>query len=399
MSEKKTDKKSLELFIKHLKKKNFKLSEVKSFLHNHVLDLNECDKSGYNALHYAIKSERPEIVKVMLSIGNEEETLSIRADPNKETKDKNNNIYTSPLLLSLLYTNEENESMQIIRHLCNAGANINYKDENGSTLFLHSCEKGRTDVIKFLINKIIKDKEENNENYNENEIKDVKTLINSYSKDGGGLHFAIIGQQDDVIELLLENNIDLNINNSKGDTALLYALKEKQMNIFKRIYDYLINNKEITNEEKKKILNHQNNEGNTILHELAYCKSTILTNMVLKLPKEICINPELKNKEGFDYNEVAKNVVEMEKERKMQEEKLKEEKKKLKEELRQKKYDEEKKIREQKRKYEEAMKRQEEFGKKLIEHRGLIFTAILLIFMGLMYLLIKYASVKREKII
>ena len=45
------------------------------------------------------------------------------------------------------------------------------------------------------------------------------------------------------------------------------------------------------------------------------------------------------------------------------------------------------------------MKRQEEFGKKLIEHRGLIFMAILIIFMGLMYLLIKYASTKREKII
>ena len=393
---KEPDKKSLELFIKHLKKKNIKLSEVKSFLHNHVLDLNECDKSGYNALHYAIKSERPEIVKLMLSIGTDEETLSIRADPNKETKDKNSNIYTSPLLLSLLYTNEENESMQIIRHLCNAGANINYKDENGSTLFLHSCEKGRTDVIKFLINKIIKDKEEGNDN---NEIKDMKMLINSFSKDGGGLHFAIIGQQDEVIELLLENNIDLNIQNSYGDTALLYALKEKQMNIFKRIYDYLIDNKEITNEEKKNILNHQNNEGNTILHELSYCKSSILTNMVLKLPKEICINKDLKNKEGFNYNEVAKNVIELENNRKKQEERLKEERRKLKEELRQKKYDEEKKILDEKRKYEEAMKRQEEFGKKLIEHRGIIFMMILLIFMGLMYLLIKYASVKREKII
>jgi len=393
---KEPDKKSLELFIKHLKKKNIKLSEVKSFLHNHVLDLNECDKSGYNALHYAIKSERPEIVKLMLSIGTDEETLSIRADPNKETKDKNSNIYTSPLLLSLLYTNEENESMQIIRHLCNAGANINYKDENGSTLFLHSCEKGRTDVIKFLINKIIKDKEEGNDN---NEIKDMKMLINSFSKDGGGLHFAIIGQQDEVIELLLENNIDLNIQNSYGDTALLYALKEKQMNIFKRIYDYLIDNKEITNEEKKNILNHQNNEGNTILHELSYCKSSILTNMVLKLPQEICINKDLKNKEGFDYNEVAKNVIELENNRKKQEERLKEERRKLKEELRQKKYDEEKKILDEKRKYEEAMKRQEEFGKKLIEHRGIIFMMILLIFMGLMYLLIKYASVKREKII
>ena len=394
MSEK-GDKKSLELFIKQLKKKNFKISEVKSFLKNHVLDLNEYDKNGYNALHYAIKAERSDIVKIMLSIGTDEETISIKADPNKETKDKNNNIFTSPLLLSLLYTNEENNSMQIIRHLINAGANVNYKDENGATLFLHSCEKGRTDVINCLINKIIKDKEEGNEN----EIKDVKTLINSYSKDGGGLHFAIIGQQDEVIELLLENDIDLNINNSQGDNALIFAIKEKQMNFFKRIYDFLLKNAEINDEEKKKILNHQNKEGNTILHELAYCKSSILTNMVLKLPKEISIEPELKNKEGFNYEQVAKNVIESENNIKKQEQQLKEERRKLKEEIRQKKYDEEKRIMDEKRKYEEAMKRQEEFGEKLIENRGKIFCIILVIFLGLMYLLIKYASVKREKII
>ena len=394
MSEK-GDKKSLELFIKQLKKKNFKISEVKSFLKNHVLDLNEYDKNGYNALHYAIKAERSDIVKIMLSIGTDEETISIKADPNKETKDKNNNIFTSPLLLSLLYTNEENNSMQIIRHLINAGANINYKDENGATLFLHSCEKGRTDVINCLINKIIKDKEEGNEN----EIKDVKTLINSYSKDGGGLHFAIIGQQDEVIELLLENDIDLNINNIQGDNALIFAIKEKQMNFFKRIYDYLLKNAEINDEEKKKTLNHQNKEGNTILHELAYSKSSILTNMVLKLPKEISIEPELKNNEGFNYEQVAKNVIESENNIKKQEQQLKEERRKLKEEIRQKKYDEEKRIMDEKRKYEEAMKRQEEFGEKLIENRGKIFCIILVIFLGLMYLLIKYASVKREKII
>lgn len=393
---KKSDSKSLETFIKHLKKKNIKYKEAKSFLHNNVLDLNECDKSGYNALHYAIKSENAEIVRLMLSLGlDDDDSLSIKADPNKETNDKNNNIFTSPLFLSLLYTNEESNSMQIIRHLCNAGANINYKDENGTTLFLHSCEKGRTDVIKFLINKIIKDKEDNKEN----EIKDVKELINTCSKNGGGLHYAIIGQQDEVIELLLENNIDLSITNSQGDTALIYALKENQMNMFKVIYDYLINNHDINDEEKKKILNHQNNEGNTILHELSYCKSSILTNMILKLPKEISIDPEIKNKEGFNYIEVSKNVAESESNIKKQKERLIEERRKLKEELRQKKYDEERKIYEEKRKNEEALKRQEEFGKKLIENRGKIFTIILVIFLGMMFLIVKNAMKKKEIII
>jgi ankyrin repeat protein len=396
------DKSTLENFLRLLKKKSLKLNEVKQFLKNHTLDLNQCDKSGYNALHYAIKSEKPELVKIMLPSENEEEnSLSTLADPNKETNDKVNHIYTSPLLLSLLYTNDESTSNQMIRYLCNAGAKINYRDEEGTTLFLHSCEKGRTDIINFLIKKITKDDNEISQNDEEKDKKKmtVKDLINESSKNGGGLHFAIIGQQDDIIELLLENNIDLNICNSQGDNALEYALKEKQMNSFKVILDYIVDNKEMTNEEKKKILNHQNNDGNTILHELAFCKSSIVTNMILKLPKEFGVDPDIKNKEGYDYKQVSENVIELEKRKIEQENLLKEERRKLKEELRQKKYEEEKKVIDEQKRYEEQIRRQEEFGQKLIQNRGKIFTGVLIIFLGLMFLIIKYASVKRERVI
>ena len=392
------DKSTLDNFLKLLKKKSLKFHEAKQFLKNHSLDLNECDKNGYNALHYAIKSEKPELVKLMLGSENEDENAAsaLRADPNKETKDKTNQIYTSPLLLSLLYTNEQSTSNQMIRYLCKAGANINYRDEEGTTLFLHSCEKGRKDIVNFLINKIINN--EKNEEDNKNK-KTLKELINESSKNGGGLHFAIIGQQDEIIELLLENNIDLNICNSQGDNALEYALKEKQMNIFKTIFDYVVNNKEMTNEEKKKILNHQNNDGNTILHELSFCKSSIVTNMVLKLPKEFGVDPNLKNKEGYDYKQVSENVIELEKLKIQQEKRLIEERRKLKEELRQKKYEEEKKIIDERKRYEEQLRRQEEFGQKLIQHRGKIFSVVLIVLLVLMYLIIKNASVKKERII
>jgi len=396
------DKKTFDIFLKLLKKQNIKLKDVKPFLKNHALDLNEYDKSGYNSLHYAIKSEKPEIVKVLLNIDNEE-FLAIKADPNKETKDKANQIFTSPVLLSLLYTNDQAASNQMIRYLYNSGANINYKDEEGTTLFLHSCEKGRTDIIKFLINKIERSENEDGtetENIqNENNKMTVKELINQKSNNGGGLHFAIIGQQDEVIELLLENNIDLNIVNAQGDTALEYALKEKQMNMFKTMLDFIVDNKEMSNEDKKKILNHQNNDGNTILHELAFCKSSVVTNIVLKLPQKFGVDATLKNKEGYDYKEVSENIIELEKQKEEQEKRLKEERRRLKEELRQKKYEEEKKLIDERKRYEEQLRRQEEFGAKLIENRGKIFTVVFIIFLGLMYLIIKNASVKKERII
>ena len=58
-----------------------------------------------------------------------------------------------------------------------------------------------------------------------------------------------------------------------------------------------------------------------------------------------------------------------------------------------------KKLLMKKKRYEEQLRRQEEFGQKLIQHRGKIFTAVLLIFLGLMFLVIKYASVKRDRVI
>ena len=171
------------------------------------------------------------------------------------------------------------------------------------------------------------------------------------------------------------------------------------MNIFKTIFDYVVNNKEMTNEEKKKILNHQNNDGNTILHELSFCKSSIVTNMVLKLPKEFGVDPNLKNKEGYDYKQVSENVIELEKLKIQQEKRLIEERRKLKEELRQKKYEEEKKIIDERKRYEEQLRRQKEFGQKLIQHRGKIFSVVLIVLLVLMYLIIKNASVKKERII
>ena len=388
-------KKNLDTFIKLLKKKNIKCKEVISFIKDHAIDLNEYDKYGYNSLHYGIKSEKPEIVKVLLYLDNNDENFSaIKADPNKPTKDESNKIFTSPLFLSLLNANDNSTSYQIIQYLIQAGANLDYRDEEGSTLFLHSCEKGRTDIIKLLINNIKKE----NENKEECEEK-IKKLINDSSKNGGGLHYAIIGQQDDVIELLLEYKIDLNICNSQCDNALEYALKEKQMNYFKLILDYITNNKEMNNEDKKKILNHQNKDGNTILHELALCQSSFILNLVLKLPGEFGVDPELKNKEGFDYKQVAENVIESERKRVEDEKKIKEERRRLKEELKQKVYDEEKKKYDEKRKYEEKLRKQEEFGQILIQHRGAIFLAFLFVFLVLMYFMIKNASVKKEIII
>ena len=151
--------------------------------------------------------------------------------------------------------------------------------------------------------------------------------------------------------------------------------------------------------QKKKILNTQNKEGNTILHELTLAKSNILTNMVKKLPKEIGIDEDIKNKEGYNYIELGEHLVEIEKKKKEHEQELKKEYIRQKEEIRQKAIEENKKISEQKKRFQEQMERQEEIGRKLIQYRGFIFFGGFVLFMGILYFLLTNATKKKDVII
>ena len=162
---------------------------------------------------------------------------------------------------------------------------------------------------------------------------------------------------------------------------------------------YIKNNQNLKDEDKKKILNLQNNEGNTILHEIAFLKSDILMKIIKNLPKNISVDEEIKNKDNFTYKEVMENIVELEKKKQENEKKIKEEKRKQKELLKQQKFEEEQKIYEAQRKNKEYLEKQEEIGKKLIEYRGYIISGILIFFMCILYLLVKNATNKKERII
>ena len=261
-----------------------------------------------------------------------------------------------------MHTDDYDNSNSIIKLLIRSGADLNYKDEEGCTLFLRSCEKGRLDIISYIIEKYPKLK------LNENE-EDKKFNINKeISKSGGGLHLAILGRNDEIINYLLEQGIDLGIQNDYGNTVFHLSLMENEMNIFKQLLDFLVDNKNINNETKKKILNTQNKEGNTILHELSIAKSNILTNKKKKKKKE-------------------------------HEQELKKEYIRQKEEIRQKTIEENKKISEQKKRFQEQMERQEEFGRKLIKYRGFIFFGGFVIFMGILYILLTNATKKKDVII
>ena len=388
--------KTQDSFIKLIKGKKTKKEDIISFLRNNDFDINGLDKHGYNPLHYAIKLEKPEIVDLLLNIQSEnEEEMINHSDPNILTNDLKNQIITSPLLLSLMHTDDYDNSSKIIKLLLRAGADLNYKDEENCTFFLRACEKGRLDIISYLIEKyqrLKKNEDENNEEQKFNINKEV-------GKNGSGLHLAILGGNYEVISYLLEQGIDLGIQNENGNTVFHLSLMENQMNTFKLLLDYLVDNKNIDNDTKKKILNTQNKDGNTILHELTFAKTTVLINIVKKLPNEISVNEDTKNNDGYNYIELGEHLIEIEKQKKEHQQKLKEEYKKQKEEKRKKEIEDNKKYVEQKKRFQEQMERQEEIGRQLIKYRGLIFFIGFIIFMGILYVLLTNATKKKDTII
>ena len=376
--------KSEEGLIKLIKAKKPKLQDIISLLRNNHIEINALDSHGYNPLHYAIKQEQPDIVNLLLTIESEDEQNPIeKSDPNITTNDYSNSIITSPLLLALIYVNDTEKSNKIIKMLLKSGAKCDYKDEENCTFFLRACEKGRTEIINYILEKDPCPIELNKE----------------VSNFGGALHMALLGSQDDLITPLLQKGIDLTIKNSDGNTALHLALLEKQMNQFKEILDFIVAS-DMDNSKKKEIINAQNNEGNTLLHELALSKSNFLINYLInKIPKEFAADETIKNKEGFDYKEAGENMIKIQQQREENEKKRKEEIRKLKEEAKKEAMEEERKTKERERQYREQMEKQEEFGRKLIQYRGWIFFIVFCLFMGITFILVSHATKKKEKII
>ena len=300
--------------IKLIKNPKTKKEDIISFIRNNNFDINQLDSHGYNPLHYAIKLEKVEIVKILLFIEpKEKEEIEIqKSDPNIETKDIKNDIITSPLLLTLLHIDDSSNCFKIIKLLIKAGAKIDYKDEEGFNLFLRTCEKGKVDVLEFLLN-LTKNNEEEKEEEEEEKKEFLIDINKQIGKYGGGLHIGILSEKDDVINFLLEKNIDLGIKDSDGNSAFHLALKQNQPNTFKLLLDHIISNKNLSDEEKKRILNLQNNEGNTILHEIAYLKSDILMKIVKNIPKNISVDEDIKNKDNFNYKKVKKNIIKLKK--------------------------------------------------------------------------------------
>lgn len=101
--------------IKRLKNQKLKVTDITSYVKVYEVDVNKIDRMGYNILHYAIKSDVPDVVNLFLNPSDEYKIKP--ADPNITTQDEAKNIFLPPMMLALLHSNDDSASYKIIKYL------------------------------------------------------------------------------------------------------------------------------------------------------------------------------------------------------------------------------------------------------------------------------------------
>ncbi|KAJ8688115.1 hypothetical protein QAD02_023910 [Eretmocerus hayati] len=103
-------------------------------------DVNKTDKRGCMSLHYAAKLGKATIVRTLLAAGALPDAID----------EKN----SSPLLLALSCDREiDEEKLDVVHQLIEAGTKINVADEWGMTPLLRACEHGNLELVDILLSK------------------------------------------------------------------------------------------------------------------------------------------------------------------------------------------------------------------------------------------------------
>jgi ankyrin repeat protein len=164
--------------------------------------VNFVDKAGNSPLVYAVQKRSLPIVKLLIKKG---------ANVNYLIKRTNKSI--------LMYAIELGE-VEIVKHLVKSGADINFKNDKGVTILKKVCDIGNKEIFEFLVK------------YN------VNNCITGEIWENDIIYTVITKNRLDLVKILVANNLDINIQDDEGDTALTYAIRNRTIDILK----YLIAN-------------------------------------------------------------------------------------------------------------------------------------------------------------
>ena len=167
----KPTKKDVELLISSNKNE---LEEVKNQIENKKRDINFQLKDGRTALIYASCNGTLDIVKYLCENG---------ANLNLVDKEYNN----SALMFAIGHNNEE-----VAKYLIEKGADITVKNTNGDTPLHFACIKGNLNLVKLLHEK--------------------GCDLNEFNKEHNNpIIFSVGNNCIDIVEYLINNNVNLNV--------------------------------------------------------------------------------------------------------------------------------------------------------------------------------------------
>ncbi|AYP74187.1 ankyrin repeat protein [Fowlpox virus] len=225
-------------------------------------------------LHQAVSAKRINIVRKLLDMGH-----------NVNAKDMYNGYYP----IHLLVEDRCQGDLSIAKLLLERGADIEAKDENGYTILFNAAKKGKTHLVKFLLEYGANTKSSTNNTLmmhavTSKKISTVKCIINHDKEllNPDSIIPALCNSDTKMLRFLIESGVDINKRNSYRKTALHYAIeKNNDANLIKILLD---NNADI---------NATDDQGQTPLH--------IATNIYYISMDHPCISSRI-------YSDVDKTV-------------------------------------------------------------------------------------------
>lgn len=161
---------------------------------NKKIKVNMPDKYLNTSLHYAVKYDKMNIVKML---------IAYNADSNAQNKDGK----------TPLHCVEKHFCLEMVEMLLKNKMNMNIKDKYGRAPLHHIVSIGRVDMVEFLI-----------KNGESQHIVDM--YLNTL------LHYAIWNRNLKMVELLVDAGVDVFARNKNGQSAVELANYNNYMQIF-----------------------------------------------------------------------------------------------------------------------------------------------------------------------
>ena len=190
-------------------------------------DIDIKDKSGHDALSYAISINNIEIVQILIDHGAKLE--------NADAQDDKGRTLLMRAVINVIddYAIEGTKTMEFIEKLLIVGANINIRDNNGYNALLYAISKNNMQIAKFLIDHGAK-----LENVDVRDDKGRTPLMRAMIASVEIYNHRKKREIIENIEMLLQAGADINITDNYGNNALSYAISKNNREIVQFLIDH-----------------------------------------------------------------------------------------------------------------------------------------------------------------